>query len=159
MRLTNEIITRDVQSLLAGEYLIAGVFIVLTVMVVAVLIGMIIACVKKKISFSEHKSNLIVLAVFSLFAVGVISTQINYDVIPLKNDIVAQDWQVQKAHCISKSSTAIPNVEDFRLRYENIGEKSVDRETYMNSRAGTTDYIITLSNGKELIYSSTEYTY
>ena len=157
MKLTGEIINNDVYSVLAGNYIILGVFYLCTLLMLGVLIAFLVALCKKKISFKEHKSNILTVSAIFVFGIFTIVGYTNSDITPIKADLVAQDWVVKEDMCVNKRSGATPNVEDYNVYYAKAGEKQVSRAQYDRSKIGHKDYIVTLSNGQELIYSSYDY--
>jgi hypothetical protein len=157
MKLTNEIISNDVGSILAGDYIVLGIFYFCTFLILATLIVFGIGFWKKKISFQEHKYNMLAVGAIFVFGIFTIIGYTNNYIEPLKADLVAQDWHIEEDMCVNKHSDATPNVEDYNIYYAKAGAKQVTKTQYDKSKIGYKDYIITLGSGQELIYSSRDY--
>ena len=66
-------------------------------------------------------------------------------------------WKRQDV-CLDKSAGATPNVEAFELKYREGGKKRVSEDVYRKAKVGSTDYIVQLPGGDEIIYSGAVYT-
>ena len=157
MYLTNDIISKDASGVLLGEYLMFGLYVIGTIATIVGVISLIVLCAKKKLTFKEERVNIISLAFIVVLGVLFSFVQMKEGIMPLKADLLAQNWVVEKDVCTNKISGSTPNVEDYKLYYQKAGTKRVNKYVYQKTKIGVTDYIVTLSNGDELIYSSEEY--
>ena len=151
---TNDIILQDATQVLNGDYIIAGVFIFAALLILGVFIFFLVKSFLNRNFFKEHFGNTIALAAFSVVGVAILFGHIQGSIIPLKEQIALNNWEIKEDYCVSKASGAIPNVEDYQVRFEIAGTKRVSQEVYKKVDEGFKHYIVKLKNGDELIYSS-----
>lgn len=156
--ITNNMVIHDIESILLGKYILTGFFIVMTVLVLGMFTWCLINLLKKnkdKEMFSL--SNTITLGLIGILAVGFTTFQIQGNIIPMKETIANENWKIVEDVCLDKSAGATPNVEAFELKYREGGKKKVSEDVYRKAEVGSTDYIVKLPGGDEIIYSGAVY--
>lgn len=156
--ITNEMVIKDIESILLGKYILTGMFIIMTILIIGIFAWCVINLFKKnrdKEMFSL--SNTITLGLIGIMAVGFTTFQIQGNIIPIKETIANENWKMVEDVCLEKSAGATPNVEAFELKYREGGKKRVAEDVYRKAEVGSTDYIIKIPGGNEIIYSGAKY--
>ena len=156
--ITNEMIISDIESMLLGKYIMTAFFIIMAIGTLAAFIWCFVNLLKKnedKEMFSA--SNTVTLGIISMIAVAFVTFQISGEIVPMKETIAQKDWKIVEDVCVDKSAGATPNVESFQIKYREDGKKKVAEKTYREARVGSTDYIVKLDGGEEIIYSGAVY--
>lgn len=157
--ITNNMVIHDIESILLGKYILTGFFIVMTVLI----LGMFAWCLVNLLKKNKDKemfslSNTITLGLIGIFAVAFTTFQIQGNIVPMKETIAKENWKIVEDVCLDKSAGATPNVEAFELKYREGGKKRVSEDVYRKAEVGSTDYIVQLPGGDEIIYSGAVYT-
>lgn len=153
MNVTNEMIISDIKEILLGEKLFLYLNILCGVFLLGVTVWMLIIVLKKKDPKITMK-NVLCVGLISLFGLSISLSYNTYKISALKMNIEKHNWTACLDKPVEKYSSATPNVNDYKIKYENQGLVKVTEKQYKNSKIGVSDYIVFLGNGDKLIYSS-----
>lgn len=159
MKLTTEIITKDINSIIMGNNILFYLSIFISAIMIVSFVYLLIKHLKGAEDELYSKTNVISIGVAALICLCVSFLTPAEENNILKNNIKNENWIVSKDVPISKTHSPITDSEDYKIKYENAGYIKVNAEEYRQSKIGIDDYIVTLGTGEQIIYSSKDYTY